>query len=127
MEAAEALSDLKQISAQIARAVVIGADGGVEASTLSDDASARRMADGAVALCEAADATGGTLGRPHVVQAEVATPQGSVFIVRDSDRVICAVTDPDPTVGLIFYDLKTCLRQIADEPGMDGAGGDGEA
>jgi predicted regulator of Ras-like GTPase activity (Roadblock/LC7/MglB family) len=127
MDAAEALSDLKQISAQVARAVVVGAGGAVEASTLADDASARRMAEGAVALCDAADETAGTLGRPSVVQAEVATPQGSVFVVRDGERVICAVTDPDPTVGLIFYDLKTCLRQIAEEPVADEVEDDGAA
>jgi hypothetical protein len=30
--------------------------------------------------------------------------------------MVCAVTAGDPTVGLIFYDLKTCLRNIAEEP-----------
>jgi hypothetical protein len=43
-------------------------------------------------------------------------PEGSVFAVRDEARMVCAVTGGDPTVGLIFYDLKTCLRNIAEEP-----------
>ena len=26
--------------------------------------------------------------------------------------MIAATTTPEPTVGLVFYDLKTCLRSI---------------
>jgi hypothetical protein len=37
---------------------------------------------------------------------------GSVFVVRDGGRTIVATTTPEPTVGLVFYDLKTCLRAI---------------
>ncbi len=128
MDAVEALSDLKQISAQVERAVVVRPDGSIDASTLHEEGATRRMAEGALSLCAAADAAGGALGRSAVAQVEVATPQGSVFVVRDGDRVICAVTGADPTVGLIFYDLKTCLRQIAEEPGDDEPeAGDGEA
>ena len=57
-------------------------------------------------------------------------PSGSVFAVRDDARMVCAVTAGDPTVGLIFYDLKTCLRNIAEEPveavGGGAGGGAGE-
>ena len=35
---------------------------------------------------------------------------GSVFVVRDGERMIAATTRPEPTVGLVFYDLKHCLR-----------------
>jgi len=35
--------------------------------------------------------------------------------VRDGERMIAATTTPEPTVGLVFYDLKTCLRSV-DEP-----------
>ncbi len=35
--------------------------------------------------------------------------------MRDGERLIAATTTPEPTVGLVFYDLKTCLRSI-DEP-----------
>jgi hypothetical protein len=36
-----------------------------------------------------------------------------VFVVLDSGRLAVATTGPDPTVGLVFYDLKTLLRQVA--------------
>ena len=29
--------------------------------------------------------------------------------------MIAATTTPEPTVGLVFYDLKTCLRSV-EEP-----------
>jgi hypothetical protein len=46
----------------------------------------------------------------------VATPAGSVFVVRDGRRTIAATTRPEPAAGLVFYDLKTSLRGIGDEP-----------
>jgi len=116
MDPAEALTDLKQISTQVERAVVVRNDGTLEASTLRDGAAAERIARGAADLWQAAESARATLGRPPLSQLEVATPEGSVFAVRDDARMVCAVTGGDPTVGLIFYDLKTCLRNIAEEP-----------
>ena len=51
----------------------------------------------------------------RLVQLQAALSDGCVFVVRDEDRVVAAVTAPDPTVGLVFYDLKTCLRHAAGE------------
>jgi len=121
MDPAEALTDLKQISTQVERAVVVRNDGTLEASTLRDGAAAERIARGAADLWEAAESARASLGRPPLSQLEAATLEGSVFVVRreaedGSTRIIAATTRPDPTVGLIFYDLKTCLRNIAEEP-----------
>ena len=77
---------------------------------MADDARAQQLVDGAKRLVEAAEEL-----RPGVAQLEAATPLGSVFVVRDGARLIAATTTPDPTVGLVFYDLKTCLRSV-DEP-----------
>ena len=54
--------------------------------------------------------------RPGVAQLEAATVNGSVFVVRDGGRLIAATTTPEPTVGLVFYDLKTCLRSVEAPP-----------
>jgi len=35
--------------------------------------------------------------------------------VRDGDRRIAATTVANPTVGLVFYDLKSCLRDSTPE------------
>jgi hypothetical protein len=56
-------------------------------------------------MAAAAEARSGT-----VTQLEAATSDGSVFVVRDGDSYIAATTRPEPTVALVFYDLKTALR-----------------
>ena len=59
-------------------------------------------------------------GRDGAVTA--ATVDDSVFVVLDGDRMAVATTGADPTVGLVFYDLKTLLRQLAPaEPGGEPA------
>jgi hypothetical protein len=35
--------------------------------------------------------------------------------VRDERHLVAAVTGAQPTVGLVFYDLKTCLRLLERE------------
>jgi predicted regulator of Ras-like GTPase activity (Roadblock/LC7/MglB family) len=111
MDAAQAIDDLKEISPQVRDVVVIGVDGAPAGSSLTEEAAAGRLADGARRLVEAAEAM-----RPGVAQLEAATLGGSVFVVRDGDRLIAATTSPEPTVGLVFYDLKTCLRAIDGPP-----------
>ena len=110
MDAQQAIADLKEISPQVRDVVVVGADGAPAGSNLSDGAAKQRLADGAKRLIEESESL-----RPGVAQLEVATLAGSVFVVRDGERMIAATTSPEPTVGLVFYDLKTCLRSI-EEP-----------
>ncbi len=110
MDAAQAIGDLTEISPQVLHVVAVGADGSVLGSNLEDEVAAGRLADGAARLVEAAEAM-----RPGVQQLEAATLDGSVFVVLDAGRTIAATTTPEPTVGLVFYDLKTCLRSI-DQP-----------
>jgi predicted regulator of Ras-like GTPase activity (Roadblock/LC7/MglB family) len=109
VDAAHAISDMLEISPQVRHVVVTAADGGILGSNLADDAAAQRLADGATRLVETAAEL-----RPDVAQLEAATTAGSVFVVRDRGRTIAATTSPEPTVGLVFYDLKTCLRAIDD-------------
>jgi predicted regulator of Ras-like GTPase activity (Roadblock/LC7/MglB family) len=131
MDPAEALADLKQISTQIDRAVIVRVDGSVAGSTVADEAASSRIAEAGVRLWEAADRARRDLGRPELSQLEVATGEGSVFAVRDDQHLVVAVTAPEPTVGLIFYDLKTCLRNLRERPeDLDGgveAGGANDA
>ena len=107
MEAAQALADLTEISTQIKAAALFRADGSIDAATLPDGS---RFVEASRSLLSAAD---GVRGEP-LVQLEAATADGSVFIVRDGDRVVAAATGPEPTVGLVFYDLKSCLRSSAE-------------
>lgn len=111
MDAAQALADLTEISSQIESAVMAGKSGKVLAATFDDDARSERVAKAAGRLLEESSGA----GREGLVQLEAATEDGSVFVVRDEERFVAAVTGPEPTVGLVFYDLKTCLRQVAEE------------
>jgi predicted regulator of Ras-like GTPase activity (Roadblock/LC7/MglB family) len=123
MDAAQALADLTELSAQIDRAAIVGRDGDVVASTFPDEERARRFAAGARRLADEASAVRELRGLPALVQLEAATLGGSVFVVREGDRLIAATTRPDPTVGLVFYDLKHCLRSIDVEAGQAPAAG----
>jgi predicted regulator of Ras-like GTPase activity (Roadblock/LC7/MglB family) len=112
--AAAALADLIEISSQVEAVVLLAADGSVVASTVGDDLRAKRFAEAAKRLYDAAVASEAEIGSPPLQQIEAATLDGSVFVVRDGERLIAAVTSPEPTVGLVFYDLKTALRQAAE-------------
>lgn len=112
MDAASAIAELKELSTQIEAVVVASRDGSVEAATMPDDA-AGRVASAAQSLLDGADQLRRDLGRENLSQLQASTPEGSVFVVVDAERVAVATTGADPTVGLVFYDLKTLLRQVA--------------
>jgi predicted regulator of Ras-like GTPase activity (Roadblock/LC7/MglB family) len=114
MEAAQALADLTEISSQIESAVLVGADGSVAASTFADAERGSSVAEAALELLREAE-EGRPEGSAGLVQIQAATPEGCVFLVREGAHVVAAVTRPDPTVGLVFYDLKTCLRLVGEE------------
>jgi predicted regulator of Ras-like GTPase activity (Roadblock/LC7/MglB family) len=111
-ETAQALADLTEISTQIETAVVFDREGTVLAATV-DDERAGRLATTALELLRGAEEQG---AGKELVQLDAALGDGCVFVVRESDRLIGATTAPEPTVGLVFYDLKTCLRGFGEEP-----------
>jgi predicted regulator of Ras-like GTPase activity (Roadblock/LC7/MglB family) len=115
VDVTQALADLTEISSQIEAAVLFGADGSVEGSTLADEGVAQGLAAAAAKLLEQADALRSE--DSEVTQLEAATDEGCVFVVRDGARRIAATTVPNPTVGLVFYDLKSCLRDSAPAEG----------
>ena len=109
--AADALAHLTEISTQIRAAVVLDREGAVQASTV-DDERAGRIASSALELFRQADAQ----REQELVQLDAALSGGSVFVVRDEERLIAATTSPGPTAGLVFYDLKSALRSFAEAP-----------
>jgi predicted regulator of Ras-like GTPase activity (Roadblock/LC7/MglB family) len=113
MDVGQALADLTEISSQIRAAVVLAADGSALASTLAEPGSTE-LARAAQELLEAVERGSSGDGR-KLAQLEVSTREGSIFVVRDEHRTVAATTGPQPTVGLVFYDLKSCLRSIAAE------------
>jgi predicted regulator of Ras-like GTPase activity (Roadblock/LC7/MglB family) len=110
VDAARAIADLTEISSQIEQVVLVGEDGAVVGANVDDD-RARQLAEGAARLVEAA----GSVAEPELVHLEVALAEGSVFVVREHGHTIAATTGPDPTVGLVVYDLKSALRGLEPE------------
>ena len=113
MDAAAALERLRDISSQVRTAVIFERGGKVVGSTLADEERAKGIAEeGEKLLAEAEQQREPTDSGGEFAQLEVALQGGSVFVVRDGDRLIAATTPPEPTVGLVFYDLKSCLREL---------------
>jgi predicted regulator of Ras-like GTPase activity (Roadblock/LC7/MglB family) len=115
MDAAQALADLTEISAQIESAVLADHDGTVVASTLADESAAKSFAEAAAELLSGAEEVRTEPGSEPLVQVEAAALDGSVFVAKDERHLVAAVTKRHPTVGLVFYDLKTCLRMLERE------------
>ena len=111
MDAQQALADLTEISSQIQAAVVFDDKGKVAGSTGGNGDVLARAASELLATAEELKT-----GDPRLTQLEVATGEGSVFVVREGKTCIAATTGADPTVGLVFYDLKSALRSVEKAP-----------
>ena len=109
MTAEQALADLTEISSQVQAATLFDAKGSVSASTLADP-------EPFVHAVQSLLAAAGEARQGSLTQLEAATGGGSVFVVRDGEAFIAATTGPEPTVALVFYDLKTALRTASQKP-----------
>lgn len=98
------------ISSQIEAAVVLGKDGGVTASSSQDEAASATLAGAALELVAAAFELGAKL---EVTRVEVELEEGALFVVCEGGSTIAARTGPDPSSGLVVYDLRTCVRSIS--------------
>jgi predicted regulator of Ras-like GTPase activity (Roadblock/LC7/MglB family) len=113
MEAARALEDLVEISPQIEAVAVLARDGAVEGSLGVPDGRAGVLAGAVRALLDGAAGFRSEDGR--VTQLHASLDGGDVFAVTDGEeRTLVAVTRERVAPGLVFYDLKRCLSEVAD-------------
>jgi hypothetical protein len=112
MDVPAALAELEELSTQVTRAVVVEPGGSVAGAIGADDARAARLAQLGSDLLS----TAGTIraGGAEVTRVEVVLPAGGVFVVCEAGRTIVATTVPEPTSGLVLYDLRTTLRRLAE-------------
>ena len=114
MDASAALSELVGLSTQVVEAVITGTDGKVEAAhAAGDDRSRELAAAGAELLSAAASIRPGT----PVERVHVDLERGSLVAVRDPERTVVATTVPEPTAGLVAFDLRTALRRLRGDAG----------
>ena len=111
MDAAQALRELMEVSTQIAAAVVLDAEGSVLAA--APESAADRLAASTSELVAAASEVGAA--GHDVTRVEVELGEGAFFVVREGGRTVAATTGPNPTSGLVVYDLRTCAQAIPAE------------
>jgi predicted regulator of Ras-like GTPase activity (Roadblock/LC7/MglB family) len=107
MTADEAIRDLLDISTDVKGVAVLATDGELLSSgpgTVANDlgAAGTRLWDAAAAQAAAS----GAAGLDHAVVEDAA---GAVAVVEAREHRIVAVTGPQPAVGLLLFDLRTCL------------------
>lgn len=110
MDAAQALQELMELSSQIGAAVVLGPEG--ELLSSEGEGASGTLASAALELAAAAADLGSSA---DVTRVEVELDEGALFVVREGGKTIAARTGPDPTSGLVVYDLRTCLRSIEEQ------------
>jgi predicted regulator of Ras-like GTPase activity (Roadblock/LC7/MglB family) len=117
MGPAEALAELTELSSQVEDAAILGESGFVLVSTGTPERGEELARVAAELLAAAGDVRP---DGPPVTRLEVSLEAGSVFVVREGGRTAVATTVPEPTAGLVVYDLRTALRRLA---GDDERGG----
>lgn len=116
--AEEALQELLEVAPQVHAAIVADSGGTPLAASLgpaAPGAAGQDLAKLLVRLLDEAERARTELGREPVTQLEVSTGTGHVFLVRGGDVIVAAITGTEPTVGLVFYDLKTALRSMREK------------
>jgi predicted regulator of Ras-like GTPase activity (Roadblock/LC7/MglB family) len=107
-DAAEAaLAFLAEMSPDLRGAAILDSGGAVLAAAGEPD----RWREDAAALLEIADRAGGEPAE----QVHVATEQGEVFALRHAGLLAIAVTERFALASLMFFDMRSTLRDLAKE------------
>jgi predicted regulator of Ras-like GTPase activity (Roadblock/LC7/MglB family) len=105
-----ALAYLTEMSPDLRGGAILAGDG----SVLAASGHPERWREDAAALLAVADRA----GEEPIEQVHIATEQGEVFALRHADLSAVAVTDRFALASLLFFDMRSLLRDLA-------AGGDG--
>jgi len=111
--AAGALAYLTEMSPDLRGGAILGADGAV----LAASGDADRWREDVATLFAVADRA----SEQPVEQVHVGTEQGEVFAIRQEGMAAAVVTDRFALASLLFFDMRSILRELA--AGGDGVGG----
>ena len=106
-DAEAALSFITEMSPDLRGGAILTGDGTV----LAASGEASGWAEEAVSLLRVADAA----GEEPVEQIHVATQAGEVFALRNAGFAAVVVTDRFPLSSLVFFDMRSALRELAKE------------
>ena len=104
----EAIRDLLNISTDIRSVAVLGADRG-DSVACGPAAAASGLAAAADRLWDAATARAAALHDAALDHIVVQDSAGAVAVLQADGRRIAALTGAQPAVGLLLFDLRTCL------------------
>jgi hypothetical protein len=113
MTADEAIRDLLNISTDIHSVAVLGPDGDVLACGPRPAESG--LAEAAGQLWEAASTHATATDDATLDHIVVQDASGAVSMVQADGRRIAALTGAQPAVGLLLFDLRTCLSDAFSE------------
>jgi len=119
VDADGALGDLVDVSHDLEAAVLLDTDGMPLASTLADERAAAFAAAVRDIVSAAEAVKPGDAAALSRLQARLG--DGSLFVVRDGDRLVAATTRPSPSAALVFHDLGSCLRSVREGAHMEAA------
>lgn len=108
MSVDEAIHDLLNFSTDIRSVAVL--DQGGEVVAAAPTAASDALGGTAAGLWAEAQLCAGLSDGTQLDHVVVQDETGAVGMVREGDRLIVAVTGPRPAVGLLLFDLRTCLR-----------------
>jgi hypothetical protein len=114
--AASALAYLTEMSPDLRGGAILESGGAVLAASDRPE----RWREDAASLLGVADGA----GDEQIEQAHIATEQGEVFAVRHAGLTAIAVTDRFALASLLFFDMRSVLRDLAqggDGKGLDAA------
>ena len=112
----EAIRDLLNISTDIRSVAVLGPDR--ELLACGPGAAASELAAAADRLWDAASARATAVGDAALDHIVVQDAAGAVVVLQADGRRIAALTGAQPAVGLLLFDLRTCLSDAfaAEDP-----------
>ena len=118
-----AFAEMLDISTDIDKAILIGS-GGALASNMAVEAQGEAIVQ-ARELSRLAEERTAETGSQPLTQLVIETPAGYVFFVRERDAEgmsMLATGKRGSRVGLVLYDLRTCIRDTREALAAESAG-----
>ena len=119
-EVQSAFAEMLDISTDIDKAVLFDS-AGVLASNMSEETQTAAVAQ-AIELSRLGEAQAGQMGSQLFTQLVIEAPNGFVFLVREpvvDGMTALATGRKGSRVGLVLYDLRTCMRDAREALGAE--------